>query len=69
MLVWCRGDIYVNKFLCGVDGVSDAGKDVLEILLGGVCDLVGSFMVVECDEGNIPESGECASGVSCGTEE
>jgi len=52
----------VKRFLCGVEGVNEAGSGVLEALLGGVCDLVGSLMVVECvDGGSI--SGEWLGGV------
>jgi hypothetical protein len=54
----------VNKFLCGVDGVIDAGTDVvLECeWLGGVCDRVGSLIVVECEEDG-SGSGEWFGGV------
>lgn len=48
MLVRCFGDMYVNMFLCGVEGVRDTGK--AGPLLGGVCDRVGSLIVVLCDE-------------------
>lgn len=48
--MWWRGDIYWKRFLCGVDGVKVLGREVFEELLGGVCDLVGSLIVVECDE-------------------
>jgi hypothetical protein len=65
MLVWCLGDMYVKRFLWGVEGVRVTGNGVLEALLGGVCDRVGSLMVVECDEGN-PASGETFGGVGCG---
>lgn len=64
--VWCRGDIYVNKFLCGVDGVKDVGNDVLEALLGGVCDRVGSLIVVECEDCRSVGSGDKLWGVGCG---
>jgi hypothetical protein len=56
----------VKRFLCGVEGVKEAGSDVLVTLLGGVCDRVGSFIVVECDEGNKVVSGERLGGVACG---
>jgi hypothetical protein len=56
----------VKRFLCGVDGVRETGNEVLEPLLGGVCDLVGSFMVVECDEGSKVASGERFGGVGWG---
>lgn len=39
----------MKRFLCGVEGVRETGKDVLEELLGGVCDLEGSCTVVACD--------------------
>jgi hypothetical protein len=58
--------MYVKRFLCGVDGVKEAGKEVLEELVGGVCDRVGSFIVVECDEGSKVESGDRLGGVCCG---
>lgn len=65
MFVLWRGDMYVKRFLWGVEGVKDAGSDVLEGL-GGVCDRVGSFIVVECDEGNKVGSGDKLGGVGCG---
>jgi hypothetical protein len=39
---------------------------VLEPLLGGVRDLVGSWLVVECEEGSKFVSGERFGGVACG---
>jgi hypothetical protein len=43
MLRWWRGDIYVKRFLCGVEGVRLAGGKVDgEPLAGGVLDLDGS---------------------------
>jgi hypothetical protein len=36
----------VNRFLCGVDGVKDAGSADIPDMLGGVCDRVGSLIVV-----------------------
>jgi len=36
MLPWWRGDMYENRFLCGVDGVRDVGSEVVDGLLGGV---------------------------------
>jgi hypothetical protein len=56
----------VKRFLWGVEGVKEAGIEVLVALLGGVCDLVGSFIVVECDEGSNVGSGERLGGVGCG---
>ena len=56
----------MKRFLWGVEGVKEAGKGVLDALLGGVCDRVGSLMVVECEEGNRVESGERFGGVGCG---
>jgi hypothetical protein len=65
--VWCRGDIYVKRFLWGVDGVKEAGNEGFEELLGGVCDRVGSLIVVECDdEGSSVGSGERLGGVGWG---
>jgi hypothetical protein len=32
--------MYVKRFLWGVEGVKEIGKDVLEELVGGVCDRV-----------------------------
>ena len=58
--------MYVKRFLWGVEGVKEAGREVLEELLGGVCDRVGSFMVVEWDEGGKVESGDRFGGVCCG---
>ncbi len=57
--------MYVKRFLWGVEGVKETGKEELVALLGGVCDLVGSLMVVECDEGR-PASGERFGGVGWG---
>lgn len=56
----------MKRFLCGVEGVREAGRGVLDELFGGVWDLVGSWLVVECDEGNKVESGEILGGVGCG---
>ena len=58
--------MYVKRFLCGVDGVSEAGSEGLEVLFGGVCDRVGSLMVVECEEGSSVVSGERLGGVGWG---
>lgn len=55
----------MNRFLCGVEGVKEAGKGVLEAL-GGVCDRVGSLIVVECEDGRRLWSGERFGGVACG---
>jgi hypothetical protein len=52
--------------LCGVDGVREAGNEGLDELLGGVWDRVGSFIVVECDEGSSVGSGERLGGVGWG---
>jgi hypothetical protein len=49
-----------------VEGVKETGSDVLEPLLGGVRDLVGSWLVVECEEGSKELSGERLGGVGCG---
>jgi hypothetical protein len=56
----------VKRFLWGVEGVNEAGSEVLVALLGGVCDRVGSFIVVECEEGSKVGSGERLGGVGCG---
>jgi hypothetical protein len=56
----------VKRFLWGVEGVKEAGKEVLDELLGGVWDLVGSFMVVEWEEGIRVASGERLGGVGWG---
>ena len=56
----------MKRFLWGVEGVKEAGNDVLVELLGGVCDRVGSFIVVECEEGSKVGSGERLGGVGCG---
>jgi hypothetical protein len=58
--------MYEKRFLWGVDGVKEAGRDVLEELLGGVFVRVGSWIVVECEEGNRVESGDRFGGVCCG---
>lgn len=42
MLVRFLGDMYVNMFLCGVEGVREAGSEEFTTLVGGVCDRVGS---------------------------
>ena len=52
--------------MCGVDGVNEAGNEGFEELLGGVCDRVGSLIVVECDEGSSVGSGERLGGVGWG---
>ena len=44
----------------------EAGNEGIEELLGGVCDRVGSLIVVECDEGSNVGSGERLGGVGCG---
>lgn len=49
-----------------MDGVKEAATGVLDALLGGVCDLVGSLIVVECDAGKRVGSGERVGGVGCG---
>lgn len=59
--------MYVKRFLCGVEGVKEAGREELVTLLGGVCDRVGSLMVVERDEGS-PAFGERLGGVGWGIE-
>ncbi len=58
--------MYVKRFLCGVEGVMETGREVLEELLGGVCDRVGSWIVVECEDGNNVGSGERLGGVGWG---
>lgn len=32
----CFGDMYEKRFLWGVDGVREDGKEVVEVLFGGV---------------------------------
>jgi hypothetical protein len=59
----------VKRFLWGVDGVNEVGNEVLDELLGGVCERVGSLIVVECDEGSNVVSGERFGGVGCGISE
>lgn len=43
----------------------ETGNEVFDPLVGGVCDRVGSWIVVECEEGR-PVSGERFGGVGCG---
>ena len=50
-----------------MDGVKEVGKEVLEGLLGGVRERVGSLIVVECDDdGSNAESGDRFGGVGWG---
>jgi hypothetical protein len=56
----------VNRFLWGVEGVKEEGNDEFVGGLGGVCERVGSLMVVACDEGRIEVSGDKFGGVGCG---
>lgn len=56
----------MKRFLCGVEGVSEVGKDVLEELLGGVCDREGSFIVVACDCDAKFESAVWFGAIGCG---
>jgi len=58
--------MYVKRFLCGVEGVKEAGSEELVVVVGGVCDRVGSLMVVECDEVSNVGSGDRFGGVGCG---
>ncbi len=62
---YCRGDIYENKFLWGVDGVrlAGGGSEDEERLVGGVLDLEGSLIVVEWVDAI---SGDRLGGVGCG---
>ena len=53
----------MKRFLWGVEGVNETGSGVLEALLGGVCDRVGSLMVVEWVDGGKVMSGEWLGGV------
>jgi hypothetical protein len=46
----------------------EAGNKALVELLGGVCDRVGSLIVVECDDGSMVGSGERFGGVGWGIE-
>jgi len=65
IVVWCLGDIYVKRFLWGVEGVREVGNDIQE-LLGGVWERVGSLIVVECDEWSNVLSGDKFGGVGWG---
>ena len=57
----------MKRFLWGVAGVMLAGgSDEDEPFTGGVLDLEGSFMVVECVEGGIVGSGDNVGGVAWG---
>lgn len=59
--------MYVKRFLWGVAGVMLAGgKDEDEPFTGGVLDLEGSLIVVECVEGGSVGSGDNVGGVACG---
>ena len=42
--------MYENRFLCGVEGVIEVGRDDMAGLLGGVCDLVASCTLEVRDE-------------------
>ena len=54
----------MNKFLCGVDGVRLAGgSEDDDTLVGGVLDLEGSLIVVECVEAGNAGSGDSVGGV------
>lgn len=57
--------MYENKFLCGVDGVREDGREMLEVLFGGVCDRVPSagyvLEVFGSESSGDPEA-------ACGTE-
>ncbi len=56
--------MYVKRFLWGVDGVRLAGgSDDEEVFVGGVRDLEGSSMVVECVFGGKVGSGDSVGGV------
>lgn len=69
ILVWWRGDIYVKRFLWGVEGVRLAGgNDEEDAFVGGVLDLVGSLMVVDRAEECKVASGDNEGGVGCGTD-
>lgn len=61
--MWCRGVIYVNRFLWGVEGVRLVGNELDETLVGGVLDRDGSFIVVACVEGSNEGSGDSVGGV------
>lgn len=61
MLVWCLGDMYLKRFLWGVEGVRlGGGRDEEEPRVGGVC----LVKLVECVKTG---SGEKFGGVGCGT--
>lgn len=54
----------MKRFLWGVEGVRLAGgSDDDDTLVGGVLDLEGSLMVVECVEGGNVGSGDNVGGV------
>jgi hypothetical protein len=55
----------VKRFLCGVEGVRETGSEEAGPLLGGVRDLVGSWLVVELLGSNVV-SGERFGGVGWG---
>jgi hypothetical protein len=57
--------MYENRFLCGVEGVKEEGSEG-GWLLGGVCDLVGSWTRVEWLEPGALPSGDRVVGVACG---
>lgn len=59
--------MYENRFLCGVEGVRDEGRDdeALLLLFGGVCARVPSCV---CDpDGTAALSGDKVEGVIWGT--
>lgn len=63
--LWFRGDMYVNKFLWGVDGVMVGGKEGAGAA-GGVLDLAPpSYRFAERED---PCSGDIDRGVACGIE-
>lgn len=56
--------MYVNMFLCGVDGVRLAGAREVEVWFdGGVLAREGSLIVVESEVGEKAGSGDRCGGV------
>lgn len=64
MFVWWRGDMYVKRFLRGVEGVPELGNGEIAAALGGVCIRVESLTPVA--EGIMLVSGDRLGGVGWG---
>ena len=56
----------MKRFLWGVDGVRLVGSEEDDPFIGGVRDLDGSFIMVECVDGGNVGSGDSAGGVGWG---